>query len=60
MTASLLLVPGAALAIPACGLFLRYRRDLHTAGARLAAVARRVVSTDRGAVEYAERGSGDQ
>jgi pimeloyl-ACP methyl ester carboxylesterase len=49
---------GAGLAVPAFGLFLRYRRDLQAARARLAAVERRVVSTEWGAVEYAERGSG--
>lgn len=36
----------------------RYRRDLHDAYAHLAAVDRRVVSTAFGAVEYAERGTG--
>jgi pimeloyl-ACP methyl ester carboxylesterase len=58
MTASLLLVLGAAVTVPACGLFLRYRRDLNAARARLAAVHRHVISTPWGAVEYAERGSG--
>ena len=37
----------------------RYRRDLNAARARLAAVDRHVVSTQWGAVEYAERGHGD-
>ncbi|HEX6255983.1 MAG TPA: alpha/beta fold hydrolase [Euzebyales bacterium] len=37
----------------------RYRRDLHDAYARLAAVDRRVISTAFGAVEYAERGHGE-
>jgi pimeloyl-ACP methyl ester carboxylesterase len=52
-------VLAAGVAIPAFGLFLRYRRDLHAARARLAAVERHVVSTRWGAVEYAERGDGD-
>ena len=46
-------------AIAAGALSVRYRRDLHAARARLAAVDRRVVPTDWGAVEYAERGSGE-
>jgi pimeloyl-ACP methyl ester carboxylesterase len=37
----------------------RYRRDLRAARSRLAEVDRRVVATDWGAVEYAERGSGE-
>jgi pimeloyl-ACP methyl ester carboxylesterase len=41
------------------GLALRYRRDMKAAYARLAAVDRRVVPTDWGVVEYAERGSGE-
>jgi pimeloyl-ACP methyl ester carboxylesterase len=49
----------AGVAIPAFGMSLRYRRDLNAARARLAAVDRHVVSTRWGAVEYAERGSGD-
>ena len=49
----------AGAAIPAFGLFLRYRRDLNAARARLAAVDRHVISTRWGAVEYAELGSGD-
>jgi pimeloyl-ACP methyl ester carboxylesterase len=47
-----------AVAIPA-GLYLRYRRDLNAARARLAAVNRYVISTRWGSVEYAERGYGD-
>jgi pimeloyl-ACP methyl ester carboxylesterase len=39
--------------------FLRYRRYLDAARARLAAVKRHVISTPWGAVEYAERGEGD-
>jgi pimeloyl-ACP methyl ester carboxylesterase len=49
---------GAGVAVPAFGLFLRYRRDLNAARARLATVDRHVISTPWGAVEYAERGSG--
>ena len=48
----------AGVAIPALGLFLRYRRDMNAARARLAAEERRVISTQWGALEYAERGSG--
>jgi pimeloyl-ACP methyl ester carboxylesterase len=47
------------VAIAAFGLYLRYRRDMNGARARIAAVDRHVVSTRWGAVEYAERGSGD-
>jgi pimeloyl-ACP methyl ester carboxylesterase len=58
--ALLLLAPLAiVLAISAFLLFLRYRRDMTGARARLAAVKRRVVSTPWGAVEYAEEGSGE-
>jgi pimeloyl-ACP methyl ester carboxylesterase len=39
--------------------YFRYRRDMTAARARLAAVNRHVISTQWGAVEYAERGSGD-
>jgi pimeloyl-ACP methyl ester carboxylesterase len=49
----------AGVAIPAFGLSRRYRRDLKAARARLDAVERHVISTRWGAVEYAERGSGD-
>jgi pimeloyl-ACP methyl ester carboxylesterase len=59
MKGSLVAALGAGVAIPAFGLFLRYRRDLNAARARLAAVKRQVISTPWGAVEYAERGSGD-
>ena len=59
MTPLLFAALGAALAIPAVGLSLRYRRDLNAARARLAAVSRYVVSTRWGTVEYAERGCGD-
>jgi pimeloyl-ACP methyl ester carboxylesterase len=50
------LVAGAAL--PAF-VSLRYRQDMKAARARLAAVNRHIISTPWGAVEYAERGSGD-
>jgi pimeloyl-ACP methyl ester carboxylesterase len=58
MKASLVAAVAAAAAIPACGVYLRYRRDMNTARARLTAVDRHVVSTQWGAVEYAEQGSG--
>jgi pimeloyl-ACP methyl ester carboxylesterase len=59
MKASFVAALGAVVAIPAFGVFLRYRRDLNAARARLASVERHVVSTQWGAVEYAERGYGD-
>ena len=40
-------------------LAMRYRGDLRAARSRLAGVDRRVVATDWGAVEYAERGFGE-
>lgn len=40
-------------------LVVRYHRDLRAARSRLAEVDRRLVATDWGAVEYAERGSGE-
>jgi pimeloyl-ACP methyl ester carboxylesterase len=58
MKASLVAAVAAAAAIPACGVYLRYRRDMNAARARLAAVDRHVISTQWGAVEYAEQGSG--
>ena len=60
MKSSLVAAIGVGVAIPAVGLFVRYRRDISAARARLAAVERRVISTQWGAVEYAERGGGDQ
>jgi pimeloyl-ACP methyl ester carboxylesterase len=48
----------AGVAIPASGIYLRYRRDMNAARARLAAEDRHVISMPWGAVEYAERGSG--
>ena len=59
MKPSLWLGLAAGVAIPAFGLSIRYRRDMNTARTRLAAVDRHVISTRWGAVEYAERGSGD-
>lgn len=57
----LMIVAGlvAGVAIPVFGLWLRYRRAMRVARARVAAVQRHVVSTQFGAVEYAERGAGD-
>lgn len=52
------LVAGAA-AVAAGAITVAYRRDLAVSTARLAAVDRRLVATDAGAIEYAERGSGD-
>ena len=51
------LVLGAA--VPAYGLYRRYRRDMNDARARLTAVNRHLISTRWGVVEYAERGDGD-
>jgi pimeloyl-ACP methyl ester carboxylesterase len=59
MQPSLFTALAAGVAIPAFGMSLRYRRDLNAARARLAAVDRHVISTRWGAVEYAERGSGE-
>jgi pimeloyl-ACP methyl ester carboxylesterase len=47
------------VAIAASGVYLRYWRDMNGARARIAAVDRRVVSTEWGAVEYAEQGQGN-
>ena len=58
MKPSLVAALGAGVGIRVFGMFLRYRRDLKAARARLAAVERHVVSTQWGAVEYAERGDG--
>jgi pimeloyl-ACP methyl ester carboxylesterase len=59
MTASILSGLAGAVALAASGIYLRYRRDMKAARARLDAVVRRTVSTRWGAVEYAEMGSGD-
>jgi pimeloyl-ACP methyl ester carboxylesterase len=54
----LLFAVGAAAAI-ATAISRRYRREMDAARARLAEVDRRVVQTDWGLVEYAERGGGE-
>jgi len=59
MKPSLVAALGAGLALPALGVLFRYRHDMNAARARLAAVDRHVVSTEWGAVEYAEQGNGD-
>ena len=59
MTASNLAGLAGAAALAASGVYVWYRRDLNAARARLAAVDRHVISTRWGAVEYAERGSGN-
>src|SRR5688572_5856189 len=46
-------------AIPAYGLYRRYRREMNDARARLTAVDRHAVPTRWGVVEYAERGNGE-
>lgn len=51
------LAGGAAIAV--VGVSARYRRDLNAARARLAEVDRRVLPTTWGAVEFADRGSGE-
>jgi pimeloyl-ACP methyl ester carboxylesterase len=58
MKPSVLAGLAAAVVIPAYGIYVRYRRDMNAARARLSAVERHVISTRWGAVEYAERGSG--
>ena len=59
MKRSVLAGLAAGVAIPASGVYLRYRRDMTAARARLAAVGRHVISTRWGAVAYAERGDGN-
>jgi pimeloyl-ACP methyl ester carboxylesterase len=59
MTASILAGLAGAVALAASGVYLRFRRDMKAARARLDAMVRRTVSTRWGAVEYAELGSGD-
>jgi pimeloyl-ACP methyl ester carboxylesterase len=58
MKPSVVAALGAGVAVPSFALFLRYRRDMRAARARLADVERHVISTPWGAVEYAERGEG--
>jgi pimeloyl-ACP methyl ester carboxylesterase len=59
MTPSVLAGLAAGVLIPALSVYLRYRRDMNAARARLAAVDRHVISTQWGEVEYAERGAGE-
>jgi pimeloyl-ACP methyl ester carboxylesterase len=59
MTSSLVAALAVGAATPIVGVSLRYRREMSAARARLAAVKREVISTEWGAVEYAERGQGD-
>ena len=59
MKSSVLAGLAAGVAIPAYGVYVRYRRDMNAARARLAAVERHVIRTQWGEVEYAERGDGD-
>jgi pimeloyl-ACP methyl ester carboxylesterase len=59
MKPSVLAGLAAGVAIPAYGVYFRYRRDMNAARARLAAVERPVISTPWGEVEYAERGDGE-
>ena len=58
MKPSVLAGLAAGIAVPAAGVYVRYRRDMKAARARLDAVDRHVVPTRWGAVEYAERGTG--
>ena len=58
MKPSVLAGLAAGVAIPASGVYVRYRHDMSAARARLEATDRHVISTPWGAVEYAERGSG--
>jgi len=58
MTPALVAALGVGVAIPAAGIYFRYRHDMHAARARLATVDRHAISTPWGTVEYAERGSG--
>lgn len=57
MKAAAVVVGAATIAVGA--LARRYRREMNAAAARLSAVDRRVVHTDWGMVEYAERGNGE-
>src|SRR5687768_13013067 len=59
MTRSILAGLAGGLALAVSGVYLRYRRDMNAARARIDEVERHVVSTRWGSVEYAERGSGD-
>ena len=59
MKTSVLAGLAVGVAIPAYGVYSRYRRDMNAARARLAAVERHVITTQWGKVEYAERGGGE-
>jgi pimeloyl-ACP methyl ester carboxylesterase len=59
MRKQLLAAAGGGAVIAAGWLARRYRHDLDAARARLAAVDRTVIQTGCGAVEYAERGTGE-
>lgn len=50
---------GSGSVIAGIGVARRYHRDLAAAQARLAALSRRVIPAASGAVEYAERGTGE-
>ena len=58
MKPSVLAGLAAGAAIPACGVYLLYRREMAAARARVAAVDRHIVPTPLGAIEYVERGVG--
>lgn len=58
MMPSILAALAGGVAIAASGVYLRYRRDMNGARARIAGVDRHVVSTEWGAVEYVEGGTG--
>ena len=51
MKPSILAGLAAGVSIPAYGVYLRYRRDMNAARARLAAVDRHVISTRWGAID---------
>jgi pimeloyl-ACP methyl ester carboxylesterase len=53
------LAVGGAATVAGVVLARRYHREMNAAGARLAELDRRLVSTDWGPVEYAERGKGE-
>lgn len=59
MTRRAIVVTGAATGLIAAAVIRQFRGDDAAAGARLAAVPRRVVDTDHGEVEYAEVGIGE-
>lgn len=55
----LLTLTGAVVAATVERILQQYRRDLHDAYTRLESVDRRVIATRFGALEYAERGTGE-